>query len=154
MARAPKLTMSSAPSGDDLGEAEPPGRLEPVRAGGEHAADEVVAQLGGGDVEHAVEEARLHQPLHRAAAGAGGVEHEHLVAALLQRLARVRDARRGDAEHRRRDQRPLLAELDRRRLQHARPSRPRRWRGCAPEIELTPATSVTDAISVTSLAPT
>ena len=57
-----------------------PAAVEPVRPGAEHAADELVAQLGRGDVEHAGDEAAGDQRLHRAPAGAGGVEDQHLVA--------------------------------------------------------------------------
>ena len=46
--------------------------------------------------------------LHRLPAGACGVEHEHLVAELLEPLAGGGDARRRDPEHRRRDQRLAL----------------------------------------------
>ena len=46
------------------------------------------------------------QRLHRLAAGAGGVEDQHLVARLLEHCrARLGDARGGDAEHRGRHQR-------------------------------------------------
>ena len=53
VSRAPKLTMSSAPSETTWGRPCAAGDLEAVRTRGEHAADELVAQLGGGDVEHA-----------------------------------------------------------------------------------------------------
>ena len=44
-------------------------------------------------------EAVADEPLHRPAAGAGGVEDEHLVARRFENLARCLDAGRGDAEH-------------------------------------------------------
>ena len=104
---------------DDLRQPRAARRLEPVRPGRQHAADEVVAQLGRGDVEHAGQEAGVDERLHRPAAGARRVEHEHLVAALLEPLARACDARRRHAEHRRAQQRPLRAVRDRRSLHHA-----------------------------------
>ena len=45
VSRGPKLTMSSAPSETTCGTPELAGRLEPVRAGREHAADELVGEL-------------------------------------------------------------------------------------------------------------
>ena len=74
---------------DDLRQAGRARRLEPVGPGREHAADELVGQLGRRHVEHAGEEAARGQRLHRLAAGAGGVEDEHLVAELLEPLARA-----------------------------------------------------------------
>ncbi|HVK02569.1 MAG TPA: hypothetical protein VM490_03790, partial [Armatimonadaceae bacterium] len=94
--------------------------LQAVGPGGEHAADQVVAQLGRRRVQDAGEEAALDERLHRLPARARGVEDEHLVTPLLERLARPRHARRGDAEHRGADQRLLLAEVHLGRLHHAR----------------------------------
>ena len=97
--------------GDDLRQPELAGRLQPVGAGGEHTADQLVRQLGRRQVEDAGEEAAARERLHRLPARAGGVEDEHLVAELLQPLARPGHAGRGHSEHRRADQRPPLAAL-------------------------------------------
>ena len=106
VSRGPKLTMSSAPSETTCGSPSSPAASSRSGPGREHAADEVVGQLGRRHVEHAGEEAAARERLHRLAAGAGRVEDEHLVAELLEPLARARHARRRDAEHRRADQRP------------------------------------------------
>ena len=63
------------------------GRLEPLGHGGEHATRDLVAELGRRHVERPDREPRLEQLLHRAAARAGLVEDEHLVAELLEPLA-------------------------------------------------------------------
>ena len=91
---------------DHLRQPELAGRLQPVGAGGEHAADQLVRQLGRRQVEDAGEEAAARERLHRLPARAGGVEDEHLVAELLQPLARPGHRRGRHAEHRRADQRP------------------------------------------------
>ena len=84
------MTMSSAPSETTCGMPRLPGRLEPVRHRDEHAAGDEVAELRRRHVERAGDEARLDQLLHRAAARTGLVEDEHLVAELLEPLARRR----------------------------------------------------------------
>ena len=104
--------------------------------GREDAADEFVGQLGRRDVEHAGQVAAGRQRLERLPAGAGGVEDEHLVAELLQPLARARDARRRDAEHRRADQRALAAALGHRRRAPCPRSRRRRSPRICAEIWL------------------
>ncbi|GCC42075.1 hypothetical protein chiPu_0026433, partial [Chiloscyllium punctatum] len=71
---------------------------ETVLGGREHAAHQEVADLGRGEVDHAGELAGLDQLLHRAAADAGGVEHETLE--ILAQVGRdLLHRRRGDAEH-------------------------------------------------------
>ena len=65
--------------GADPGEAGAGDGAEPVGAGGEDAADDVVGDLGGGGVDHALEHAAAGEHLQRAAAGAGGVEDERVV---------------------------------------------------------------------------
>ncbi len=104
----------------DLRQALASGHLQALGTSGKDAADQLVAQLRGGDIEDSDEEAAVGQRLHRAPAGAGGVEDEDLVAAPLQLLARRRDARRRDAEHGGADQRALLAQGDIRGVDHAR----------------------------------
>ena len=74
---------------DDLRDAGAPDRLQAVGPGREDAADEVVGQLGRRDVERADQEAAGGQRLEGLPARAGGVEDEHLVAELLQALARA-----------------------------------------------------------------
>ena len=100
VSRGPKLTMSSAPTRDDLRNAHLGGGGQAVWAGGEDAADQLVGQLGRGDVEHAGDQAVADQRFHRLAAVAGGVKDEHFVAGVFEDLAGVLDAGRGDAEHR------------------------------------------------------
>ncbi len=140
--------MSSAPSETTCGSPCCARRLEPVRPGREHAADQLVRELGRGHVEDAGEEAAAYERLHRLPAGAGRVEDEHLVAELLEPLARGRHARRRDAEHRRGDE----------RLRGRRPAEPPPWPApaispaafvmiCA-EIRLMPAMSTTEYIIV------
>ena len=58
---------------------------------------------------------RADQRFHRLPAGAGGVEDQHLVAGVLEHLARPGDAGRGDAEHGGGDERPVPGD-DRRRF--------------------------------------
>ena len=71
---------------DDLRDARAPRRREAIGPRAEDAADELVAQLGRRRVEHAGEEAARDQRLHRAPAGAGHVERQHLVAEPVERL--------------------------------------------------------------------
>ena len=82
-----------------------------VHAGGagvEHAADQLVGPLGGGEVEHAGDHATFDQRFHRAAARAGGGEDQHLVAGFLQHALGLGDAGGGVAEHAGDDERPGL----------------------------------------------
>ena len=72
--------------------------IEPARPGRQHAADDLVGDLRGGDVDHAGQKARIDQLLHRLAAGAGGVEHQAVVA-VLQLLGHALHAGRRHAEH-------------------------------------------------------
>ena len=55
-------------------------RAEAVGAGAEDAADELIGDLGGGGVDHALEHAAVGEALHRPPAGAGGVEDEAVAA--------------------------------------------------------------------------
>ena len=73
--------------GDDLRKPELSGRLEPIGAGREDAADEVVRELRRRDVEDTREEAASRQRLERLAARARRVKDENLVAELLETLA-------------------------------------------------------------------
>ena len=57
VSRGPKLTMSSAPSETTCGSAGAPAASSRSGPGRQDAADELVGQLGGGDVEHAGDEA-------------------------------------------------------------------------------------------------
>ena len=88
--RGPKLTMSSAPTLTTWGIPAGTAGLEPVRAGREDAADQLVGQLGRRQVEHARDLAVADQALHRLAADARGVEDQHLAAPALPELARAR----------------------------------------------------------------
>ncbi len=76
--------------------------VEPGRAGREHAAGDLVGDLGGRDVDDAGEEARVGELFHRATADAGGVEDEAVVG-VLETLGHRLDAGRRDAEHRQAD---------------------------------------------------
>ena len=66
----------------DIGDARADDGAEAVFGGREHAAHQQVADLGGGDVDHAGEQAGIDQLLHRLAADAGGVEDQALVIVL------------------------------------------------------------------------
>jgi hypothetical protein len=52
---------------------------EPVLGGGKDAAQQHVADLGRGEVEHALHLAAVDQLFHRLPADAGGVEHQAIV---------------------------------------------------------------------------
>ena len=84
---------------DDRGHAVARGGFETRGAGREHAARQFIRPFGGGEIKDARDETSLDQRLHGASAGAGGVEHEHLVASGLDDLARVFDRLGGVAEH-------------------------------------------------------
>src|SRR3979409_2458789 len=68
VSRAPKVTMSRAPRETNRGRPVRAATRAPRGPGGDPAAGEPVAQLGGGDVEDAGDEAGVDQPLHRHAA--------------------------------------------------------------------------------------
>ena len=76
-----------------------------AEAGGEDAAAQLIRPLGGGHVEGTLDEAVLDEALHRLPAGAGGVEHQHLVALPLEDGSRGVDQLGGVAEHARGQQR-------------------------------------------------
>ena len=101
----PKFTMSSAPSETTCGMPGRAGRLEPVRPGREHPADQLVGQLGRRHVEHAGEVAVVERAPPSPGRRSRRVEDEHLVAELLEPLARARSRRRRHAEHRGGDER-------------------------------------------------
>ena len=75
----PEVHHVEGAGGADLGEAGAGDGAEAVGAGGEDAAEEVVGDLGGGGVDQAFEHAAVGEHLHRAAAGAGGVEDQRVV---------------------------------------------------------------------------
>ena len=82
----PEVDHVEGAAGADVRDAGAGDGAEAVGAGAEHAAAEVVGDLGGGDVDQALEHAAVGEALHRPAAGAGGVEDE--------RVAVVEEARR------------------------------------------------------------
>ena len=84
----------------DLREARARGGLEARGARAEDPADELVRELGGREVEHAVEEAGGGEPLERTPAGAGRVEDVGRARVAGEQRARVRHRGGGDAEHR------------------------------------------------------
>ena len=98
VSRGPKLTMSSAPDGADIGQAGLDRRAEAVLVGGKDAADQHVRDLGRRDVEEAGQQAGIAERLHRPAAGAGGME-DQAVEVALEPLRDGLDAGRGHAEH-------------------------------------------------------
>ena len=83
--------------------------IEPLRAGREHAAHELVGEFRGRDVEDAGYHPAGDERFHRPAAGARGVEHEDFVARLLQKRHRRLDALRGVSEHAGHDERFVVA---------------------------------------------
>ncbi len=114
----------------DLRDRAPGGGAVAIGAGAQDAADHLVAPLGGGDVEDALDEAAVDERLHRPAAGAGGVEDQDVVAGGFELLPRRRHARRRHPEHRRGEQRPRrIVALDRAPDRPCRRWRRRRWRG-------------------------
>ena len=115
---APKLTMSSAPSETTCGMPAAPAASSRCGPAREDAADELVAQLGGGQVEHAGDEAGLDRappwPARRCRWRGRRAPRSRARSSSLARRA----SRRGrDAEHGRGDERPLVA--------RARPAAPR-----------------------------
>ena len=110
---------------DHLRQSELARRLQPVRPCRQHAADEVVRELGRRQVEDAGEKAAAGQRLHRQTARTGGVEHEHLVPQLLEPLARPRHRRSRDPEHRRPNQRGAASGGRRRSPRDRDPGHPR-----------------------------
>jgi hypothetical protein len=66
----PEVHHVQRPRADHLRDAAPARRLEPVGAGAEHPADQLVGELGGGQVEDAGEQAGRGEALHGPAAGA------------------------------------------------------------------------------------
>ena len=67
---------------DHLRQAERAGDGQPVGGAGAKAVEELVADLAHRVVEDRADDALPHHQLHRASAGADGVEHDRLVAAL------------------------------------------------------------------------
>ncbi len=92
-------------------------RAEAILGGGKHSAEQQVADLRRGDVEDARQQAGIGELLHRAAAGAGGVEHQAVVVA-LQAIDDLGHAGRGDAEHGEAERR-LAVGADGRIVRHA-----------------------------------
>ena len=74
-------------AGADIGQARADDRAEAVLGRGKDAADQHVGDLGRRQVENAGEQAGIAERLHRAAAGAGGVEHQAVELALEVRAA-------------------------------------------------------------------
>ena len=133
---------------------------EAIVGGREHAAHQQVADFGRGQVDHAGQLAGIDQLLHRAAADAGGMEHETLEIVLAGRGDLLHGGR-GDAEHGDADRRQSGA---RSRVCFAARSSSRAFTmptsALAPlastmrEIEFSPCTSVTEYIMVMSAGPT
>jgi hypothetical protein len=94
--------MSSAPHEPTYGRRVRMIASEALRAARHHAADDLVGDLGRAHVDHAGEQARVGELLHRLAARPGRVEHEAVVF-LLERLRHRLHARRRVAEHREAD---------------------------------------------------
>ena len=143
VSRGPKLTMSSAPSETTCGSPSSPAASSRSGPAESTPPTRSSRELGRRQVEHAGEEAAARQRLHRLPAGAGRVEDEHLVAELLEPLARPRHRRRRHAEHRRPDQRPPARLLDVAPSPSRRSRRPR-WRGSARRSGSDPEMSTTE----------
>ena len=145
------------PQADDLRQADPPGHLQPPRPRGQDTTHEVVGQLGGGEVAHPGQQARLGEFLHGSATRPGGVEDQHLVAEVGQGVAGLVRGRGRHAEHGDRDDRfvaggdggqPVLVCLAIPAIAAA--ALANTWE----ETELMPATSTTEYMSVASTSPT
>ena len=149
----PKFTMSSAPSETTCGTPAAPAAFKPVRPGGKHPSDQLVGELGGGQVEDTGEEPSVTRfsidcpPV--PVAGRRGPRNP-----LFQSFPGPGHPRGRDPEHRGPDQGPVL---------HRGGSR---VGGTMPAIapaallqdagghRLIPAMSTTEYIIVTSTAPT
>ena len=108
--------MLGAARHDHLRKAERAGHGEPLRAARAEAVEHLVADLAHRVVEDGADDALAHHQLHRAPAGADGVEHERLVAARGEETLGVQRAPREDPEVRDADERlvalaPLPREL-------------------------------------------
>ena len=97
-------------------------RAAAIGACGEHAACNLVAPLGGGQVEHALDEPAVDQRLHAFSARARRVEDEHLEALRLQIGLRLLHGGGGHAEHGRGDERLVVLVFGGDVLEHARHS--------------------------------
>ena len=104
-------------------------RTRPSRCGpaDEHAADQLVGDLGRRQVEHRRQQARRGELFQRLPARAGGVEDEAVVAR-FERARHGLHARRRDAEHRQADGGPAVPSAQAACLPApCRPSRGPRW---------------------------
>ena len=78
----PEVHHVECAAGADIGHPRARDGIHALRTRRQHATDDLVRDLGGGDVDHRREELRLHQLFHRLAAGPGGVEHDAVVVRL------------------------------------------------------------------------
>ena len=86
---------------EDVGDPRREAGFEAVRAGGEDAADDVVGDFGGGEVDDGGEVVGGDEAFHGAAAVAGGVEDVDFCGGVVggEVLADAVDCWGGDAEH-------------------------------------------------------
>ena len=91
----------------DVGQRAAREHVEPRRPGREHAAADLVGDLGRRDVDHAGEQPGVGELFHRLAADAGGVEDEAVVV-VVEPLGHGLHARRRDAEHRQAERRLVV----------------------------------------------
>ena len=104
----------------DGGHAVQGSRAAAVGACGKHAPDDLVAPFGGGQIEHALDEAAVDQRFHAFSARSRRVKHEHLEALRLQIGLRLLHGGGGHAEHGRGDERLVVLVLGGNVLEHAR----------------------------------
>ena len=130
------------------------GCSEPLGPGREKAAHKLIGQFRSSDIENTRDQTLGNQRFHRLSAVARGVEHEYLVAGLLQQLPGTHDTGGGDAEHRGGDQRFVT----RGRLLAANVTMPAMARAAVPStsrlMRLTPKMSTTELSIRMSLSPT
>jgi len=101
--------MSKGPEREDIGDLCFEDGLETVGAAGQDPADDLVGDLGGGDVQNTLDQSGLDKFFHRLAAGSRGMEDQAVESSGFECLPHGGHARRGDAEHGH-GQRRLVAE--------------------------------------------
>ena len=95
----PEIDHIERTKGHNLRQTEGARHVEPLGAGRKRATSNLIGKFGGGEVEHAANDAVAHQGFHRPSASTIGMEDENLVAVPFHDLAGNHGGGRGDAEH-------------------------------------------------------